>query len=124
MAINWNQEQPAPKELRQLLKNVFPEIKLKVPDGKGGLMGNYQIFVVRKIAGTANASDHSEGRAMDIFLEANQVISERMTADYLFRVFTESAEDMGISYVIWNREIWQKNTGVKEYRRERKIYGH
>jgi hypothetical protein len=110
---NWNQEQPAPKEVRQLLKNTFPEIKLKVPAGNGKTMDNYQIFAVRNVAGSSNASDHSEGRAIDIFLEASDG-SEKKIADYLFQVFMDNADDMGISYVIWNKEIWKKSTGKKE----------
>jgi hypothetical protein len=113
MPINWNQEQPAPKELRGLLKNTFPEIKLKVPDGKGGMMINYQIYIVRNVAGSNNASDHSEGRAIDIYLEAGDT-GEKKIADYLYQVFINSADDMGISYVIWNREWWKKSTGQKE----------
>lgn len=61
---NWNQERPAPKELRKLLKNSFPEIKLRVPDGKGGMMHNYQIFKVRNVEVSNTPSAHSFFRFM------------------------------------------------------------
>ena len=109
---NWDQEQPAPKALRQILKVTFPEIKLNVPDGKGKMMVNYQIYVVRTVAGSTNASDHSEGRAMDVYLEASDQ-NEKKIADYLYEVFIRYADDLGIYYAIWNREIWRKATGQK-----------
>jgi hypothetical protein len=108
---DWNQEQPAPKELRQLLKVTFPEIKLKVANGSE-TMGNYQILAKRKVAGSDNPSDHAEGRALDIFLDASDA-GEKKIGDYLVNAFIESGDGMGISYIIWNREIWKKGTGQK-----------
>lgn len=110
---NWNQEQPAPKALRQILKVTFPEIKLNVPDGRGKMMSNYQIYVVRMVANSTTASDHSEGRAMDVYLEASDE-NEKKIADYLYEVFIKYADDLGLRNVIWNREIWMKSSGQKE----------
>jgi len=110
---NWNQEQPAPKALRQILKATFSEIKLTVPDGRGKMMSNYQIYVVRNVANSTNASDHSEGRAMDVYLEVSDE-NEKKIADYLYEVFIKYADDLGLMNVIWNREIWKKSTGKKE----------
>jgi hypothetical protein len=121
---NWKQAQPAPLELKKLLQYTFPEIKEKIPDGNGGMKWNYDIYAPRKIEGSTKDSDHAEGRAIDIYLDAYN-ISERMIGDYLFKVFIDNAEDMGIVYVIWNFDIWEKSTGKKrDYEKNNKHTNH
>jgi hypothetical protein len=106
----WNQDQPAPKELLQLVKKAFPEY-IKKDTGV--------IFAQRNVAGSSNPSDHSEGRALDIhfsILPKLPTEEEKGVADFLFRLFIEEYRDLGMHHVIWNRQIWSiVNPSVRPY---------
>lgn len=106
----WNQDQPAPKELLRLVTQAFPEyIKKDVR----------VIFAQRNVAGSSKPSDHSEGRALDIHFSILPKIpteDEQGVANFLFRLFIEEYRDLGMDYVIWNRQIWSLvNPSVNTY---------
>jgi hypothetical protein len=107
---NWNQDQPAPTEMLRILKTAFPAyIKKDV-----GV-----ISAKRNVAGTNTPSDHSWGGALDVqfsILPQLPTEDEKQVADFLFRVFIEEYKDLGMNYVIWNRQKWSVvNPSVKPY---------
>ncbi len=124
---NWNQQQPAPKALKKLLKTTFPEIPSKVPDGSGGTMINYQISAGgggRNIAGTNTPSDHNEGRAIDIFLHVG-IPPEKHIANYLFATFIKCAKQLEMKNIIWNRQVWSQTSGqITNYTRSNPHTNH
>lgn len=91
--INWNQEQPAPRQAIRFIHANFPQVK------------NLGIYNCRDVKGTHVKSSHAEGRALDIGLHAF-VPAERLIGDELFRAIIASARKSGIDNVIWNRQIW------------------
>jgi hypothetical protein len=91
--VNWNQDQPAPKQAIRFIHANFPQVK------------NLGIYVCRNVKGTNARSSHAEGRALDIGLRAG-FPAERLIGDQLFRAIIASATRSGIDNVIWNRQIW------------------
>jgi len=66
---------------------------------------NVGIFVQRNIAGTSTPSLHSEGRALDIGLNAFDPY-EVVIGDRLFQIFWDLGQTMQLEEVIWRRQIW------------------
>lgn len=89
----WNGPQPAPKALWQLIHANFPQSR------------NDGIYNDRNIAGTQTKSLHAEGRALDIGLDVTNA-SDKLVADRLFDAFIDSAVEIGLQEIIWNRQIW------------------
>jgi hypothetical protein len=90
---NWNGPQPAPRALWQTLHANFPIVR------------NLGIYNHRNVAGTHTPSHHSEGRALDIGLSVS-IADEKMLGDQLFTLLIDSAGDLGLDEIIWNRQIW------------------
>jgi len=102
--INWNTNQPIIHHLRDVLPDVFPVLTTpghgQSPTGIGG-------YVHRTIRGSTRMSDHAEGRAADIYLDAFDA-GERRLGDALYKMFVNNANDLGVDYVIWNMRIWSQ----------------
>lgn len=90
---NWNGPQPAPRALWAMMRANFPPVR------------NLGIFVRRNIAGTTTPSLHSEGRALDIGLNAFDA-TELVIGDRLFQIFCDLGQTMQLEEVIWKRQIW------------------
>lgn len=104
---NWKTEQPAPKELLQLVKLAFPEFLKK---DRGVIMRD------EKMGGP---SLHKEGRALDIHFSISPALpteEEKVIAYRLFRLFIEEYRELGMDHVIWNREQWSiANQTIRPY---------
>jgi len=90
---DWNRPQPAPRALWIVIQANLPKAR------------NVGIFVQRNIAGTSTPSLHSEGRALDIGLNAFDP-AERVIGDQLFQIFCELGQAMQLEEIIWRRQIW------------------
>ena len=97
MAINWNRNQPIIHYLRTWLPRAFPQITR---------IGGYNN---RSTAG-GSFSAHSEGRAADIYLDANDA-EELRIGNGLFGMFRTRGTELGVDHVIWNRQIWSAARG-------------
>lgn len=109
--IDWNRNQPIVKFLRRWIPTVFPIIHRQKPEGRG--IGGYE----NKLTEFGNLSDHAEGRAADIYLIAKDVTQKKI-GDGLFEIFKDRHLELGVSQVIWNRQIWTKareTEGVRKY---------
>jgi len=101
--INWGKAQPASLTMWQMVQACFPLCK------------NLGIYNRRNVAGTNKPSAHAEGRALDIGLNVKST-KEKEIGDFLFYLFIEMQEELGLDHVIWNRQIWGKNEKiVKKY---------
>lgn len=104
---NWNQEQPAPKELLQVIKRAFPEFLKKDRD------------VIWRDPNVPPPSLHHEGRALDIHFSISPKLpteEEKVIAYRLFRLFIEEYRELGMDHVIWNRQQWSiTNTTIRPY---------
>lgn len=87
MGINWNKPQPAPTIVWDLVHNYFQQTRF--------------IGIMRE----PGHQDHSEGRALDIGLNAFNS-EDRWLAYELIRIFREVGGEVGWSYLIWNKQIW------------------
>jgi hypothetical protein len=90
---DWNRPQPAPKALWSIVYANFPVSR------------NLGVFVRRNVAGTQTPSLHSQGRALDIGLNAASDF-ERLVGDELFRIFCEFGKTLQLEEAIWRRQIW------------------
>lgn len=90
---NWSGPQPAPKALWGMIQANFPVAR------------NLGIFNRRNIAGTTTPSLHSEGRALDIGLNAFDA-TEVVIGDRLFQIFCDLGQTMQLEEAIWRRQIW------------------
>lgn len=88
-----NGPQPAPKALWATIQANFPVAR------------NVGIFNRRNIAGTRTPSLHSEGRALDIGLNAFDA-NEVVIGDRLFQIFCDLGQAMQLEEAIWRRQIW------------------
>src|SRR5262249_17942246 len=93
--INWQQDQPGPKALWEIVHENYPQAK------------NLGIYVPRNVAGTKKPSGHAEGRALDIGLLASDPI-QKAIGDNLFRTIIFDEGELGLDHVIWNRQIWSR----------------
>lgn len=93
--INWNKDQPAPKQAIGVIHANFPQVR------------NLGIYVCRNVKGTDIKSPHSQGRALDIGLRAD-LPAERALGDQLFQTLIRSAFRSGIDNIIWSRQIWSR----------------
>jgi hypothetical protein len=93
MSMAWDHAQPAPKALWAQVRGSFPMAR------------NLGIFNRRNIAGSSKASLHSEGRALDIGLNAFDR-GEKVIGDRLFAILCESSTTLQLEEVIWNQQIW------------------
>ncbi len=101
--INWAQEQPALRFLKSRLQFYFPEIR------------DYDIYNVRNVEGTSTLSQHSFGRAMDIFVDADKP-KEKKLGDILFSLFKCHGKNIGVCCAIWNKKKWsEKSRGEVAY---------
>jgi len=107
--VNWNRNQPIILCLREVLPRVFPVLHTRVGvrrvvhrSGIGGYVNRTTV--------TGSPSAHSQGRAADIFLDANNP-TEKQVADNLFYMFRTFALELGVDHVIWNRQIWSNTRG-------------
>jgi len=96
--INWQQNQPAPAHAIRMIHANFPQVK------------NLGIYVCRNIKGTTTKSAHSEGRALDIGINANKP-EEKVVGDALFHALIRAAHKSSIDNIIWNRQIWSVSKG-------------
>lgn len=101
----WNQTQPAVKSLDALIRKYLPTVT-RTDIG----------VIVRKTRGGEQMSAHSEGRAIDAFVDA-KVAWEKDTGDRLFNLTIEHESELGLDHVIWNREIWSPGRGRGVYPR-------
>jgi hypothetical protein len=102
--VNWNQDQPIVKYLRRWVPAIFPVIHQNHPPGRG--VGGY----VARATAMGTPSAHAEGRAADIYLDANDV-TQRQIGDGLFELFKTWHMELGVDNVIWNRQIWSVARG-------------
>ena len=64
---------------------------------------------------TGGYSAHSTGRAIDIYLEASDLIDKNL-GDLLFAMFHQNATALKVDHEIWNRQIWSQSRGrVSDY---------
>lgn len=84
---DWNRPQPAPRALWTVIQANIPKAR------------NVGIFVRRNIAGTSTPSLHSEGRALDIGLNASDS-AEVVIGDRLFQIFCELGRTLQLEEVI------------------------
>lgn len=106
--INWKQDQPIIKHLRQWVPTVFPIVEKNKPECRG--IGGY---ADRKTAmGTESA--HAEGRAADIFLNVSDQTQKKI-GDELFEMFRKSWRKLGTHHVIWNKKMWDTHNGLRDY---------
>jgi hypothetical protein len=89
---NWHHNQPIVSFLRRWIPICLPQVRTV-----GGYAG--------RTTETGGFSAHSEGRAVDVHLNAFDE-SERLTGDALAQMFVDRATDLGVDHVIWNRRIW------------------
>ena len=97
MSINWNRNQPIIRYLRIWLPRMFPQITR---------IGGY----VNRTTRGGSFSAHSEGRAADIYLDANNS-DELAIGNGLFEMFSQRASLLGVDHVIWNQQIWSAQRG-------------
>jgi hypothetical protein len=102
--VNWNQDQPIVKYLRRWVPAIFPVIHQNHPLGRG--VGGY----VSRTTAMGMPSAHAEGRAADIYLNANDG-TQRRIGDGLFEIFRTWRRELGIDHVIWNGQIWSVARG-------------
>jgi hypothetical protein len=95
---NWAQNQAAPTHAIRMIHANFPQVK------------NLGIYVPRNIKGTSTQSAHSQGRALDIGLNALKP-EEKVVGDAIFHGLIRAAHRSGIDNVIWNRQIWSVQHG-------------
>jgi len=108
MAVNWAQEQPIVAFVRRWVSKYFPAVsfhydaknKLTKPHPSMGI-GGYN----NRTTAAGGFSAHSEGRAVDIYLDAGHPYM-RQIGDALFNLFKDFAADLEVEEVIWNRQIW------------------
>lgn len=105
--IDWNKNQPIIFHLRRVLPSVFPV--LRTP-GHGQHSSGIGGYVNRTHRFDDQLSPHAQGRAADIYLNAND-IGEKTIGDGLFYMFINNADNLGIDNVIWNRQIWSISKG-------------
>ncbi len=109
--VHWNRNQPIVAHLQKELRDVFPEFRHKPPTTQPYVGAGY----VNRTTAMGTFSAHSEGRAVDIYLSANNP-SERRLAEALFRLFSgPNAAALGIQHVIFNRQIWSAADGPDSY---------
>ncbi len=79
------------------------------------------IFNCRNIAGSTQKSLHSEGRALDWILSANNTAQKTEAENLIDRFLADEAalaKSMGIQEIIFNRRIWSSsrpNDGLQPY---------
>ncbi len=95
--IDWRRNQPVVNAFRKHLPTYFPLIRKA---------GGYN---PRK-TGTGKFSAHSEGRALDIYLNAKHP-GERSLGDALASSFRAWSKRLGVDHVIWNGQIWSRAKG-------------
>lgn len=104
---NWKIEQPAPKELLQVIKSAFPEYLKKDAN------------VIMRNENVGGPSLHKEGRALDIHFSISPALpteEENVIAYRLFRLFIEEYSELGMDHVIWNRQQWSiTNQKIRPY---------
>lgn len=102
--VNWNQDQPIIRYLRRWIPAIFPIVPQNHPPGRG-LWG----YVPRTTA-DGKFSEHSEGRAIDIYLNAFEG-TQRRIGDGLFELFRTRYQELGVYFVIWNRQVVYPGVG-------------
>src|ERR1044072_7563223 len=95
----WNHNQPIVRFLRRWIPICIPQVTRT---------GGYN----NRTTETGGFSAHSEGRAIDIYLDAFNE-SERLTGDALAQMFVDRAADLGVDPVIWNRRIWSADQAAQ-----------
>lgn len=87
MGTNWDQSQPAPLALWQLVTSNFPHAR------------NLGIY-------NPGHEDHGEGRALDIGLLANRPDESEIAWGLIEDVLKPNQAEIGWSYFIWDQWIW------------------
>ncbi|MFT7372527.1 MAG: hypothetical protein ACI9T9_001214 [Oleiphilaceae bacterium] len=110
MSINWNRNQPIILHLRSVLPRVFPVLTEPGHGLHSSGIGGY----IARTTRSGNFSAHSEGRAADIFLNANDHY-EAAVGCGLVKMFRLYATELGVHNVIWDRRIWSVSRGERQY---------
>ena len=105
-AVRWNTKQPAQDAMAKAFKEAFP----------GNPVSTAR--VVRFARRLQSLSDHSTGRAVDLFLDAGDT-KEKIQGDAFFAYLQAHHAEFGIEYLIWDKQIWTPSKGVQKY-----TYGH
>lgn len=95
MAINWNQQQPAPTVFWQLVHEQFPVTR------------NLGIY-------NPGHEDHGEGRALDIGLLVSKPEENEIAWGLINDVLKPHQAEIGWSYFIWHKWIWYPKSGQQE----------
>lgn len=106
-SINWKTNQPIIHHLREILPEVFPVL---LTPGHGRASSGVGGYVNRTMRNSNKMSDHSEGRAADIFLNAFD-LRERKIGDALNGMFIRHAIELGVDYTFWNLRLWSREKG-------------
>jgi hypothetical protein len=94
MAPNWNQEQPAPQTVWNLVTSRFPNVRF---------LGIYN----------PGHDDHGEGRALDLGLLVS-VPEENILAYGLIQAFQTAKHEVGWSYFIYDQYIYYNDVRGKQ----------
>lgn len=87
---NSGGSQPGTLALREFIKKTWPQVNVGYPFG---------IYANRP------PSEHAEGRALDIGLNANNAEHRRIARE-IWDWLIKNADHLGIQSVIWNRRVW------------------
>lgn len=97
MLVHSSGSKPFVASLMTLLAKMFPNDILKL----GGM--------VKRPTTEGGFSFHSEGRAIDIYLDALEPVDLAL-GDILFATFHTNYEALKVDHVIWNGKIWSRET--------------
>ncbi len=97
MLVQSSSSQPFVASLMTLLAKMFPNDILKL----GGK--------VDRTTAQGTFSFHSEGRAIDIYLDAFEPVDLAL-GDVLFSTFHGNYDALKVDHVIWNGKIWSRDT--------------
>jgi hypothetical protein len=102
MLVQSDGSKPHVVHLMTVLAKTFPNIILKI----GGR-------VDRTTAG-GSFSFHSVGRAMDVYLDANDPLDQKL-GDLLYDLFSTEGHYLKVDHVIWNGQMWSTDKGDGPY---------
>ena len=109
--INWNRNQPIIHHLRDVLPRIFPILTQAGHGLNSSGVGGW----IRRRTLNGGFSFHAEGRAADVFLNANDTY-ELTIGNGLFEMFMNHASELGVDHVIWNGKQWSiHNTTIRRY---------
>lgn len=103
MIVQHEGSQPHVAYIMKTLAKTFPNVIWKI----GGR--------VNRTTWGGGFSAHSQGRACDIYLDANDPLDKKL-GDLLFDMFARHGYNFKVDHVIWDKRIWSREkSGPRTY---------